>query len=60
MSVCLSVRSFVSLHDNYAEKTSLTKKDRNNHKKNIFGKKIKCDVGLMIDRNVAEKGTKPR
>ena len=27
--------------------------------KNIFGK-VKCDEGLMIDRDVAEKGLKTR
>ena len=39
----------------YAEITSLTKKDRNNNKKTFSGK-MKWGVGLMIDRDIAEKG----
>ena len=54
LSVCPSVHSFLSLHGNYAEITSLTKKDRNNIQK-YLKKLMKSDVELMIDGDVGEK-----
>ena len=54
LSVCPSVHSFLSLHGNYAEITSLTKKDKNNKQK-YFYKFMKSDVELMIYGDVGEK-----
>ena len=46
-------------YNHYIIKLHLQKKDRNNKQKHFWGK-MKCDVGMMIDRDVAEKSMKTR
>ena len=46
--------SLQSLYYNYVEITLFTKKDRVNKQKH-FWKKMKCDVRMMIDHDVAEE-----